>query len=635
MNSVASNNRHFLLRKLERFRASWAKGAGLSEQSSAIQLTARRGLVLLYAIMFLLVAWTWSATADILIDFGRELYVPWQLAEGKTLYKDIAYFNGPLSPHFNALMFRLFGDSVVTLLVTNTIILAMLVTTLYALLLRYFSVVASTVACSCMLIVFGIAHMTHHGNYNYITPYSHELTHGLFLAFAILALLGHEAKFKLWKWSLIGVLWGLVFLGKAELFLATTVMIGCSLILPLLGKQLSFRQLVARVGTAVGFATLPVLAFWLLLSSQTGPAEASLNVLGTWRYIFSSEVTGLFFYRHFAGTVNPTYYIMTSLLACVAIGSVVFGLYALERNIGGRGWKNPVALASLAFAFYLSGYSAFVLHARAFFVIAVVLFLILFCLAFKRRDGFHKYCHLACWAAFSVCIMAKIVLRPNFIFYGFALTMPIVVLTIALAIDWLPKIMCRDGAGKRFRYALIALLVFDTTVILVKTVHFTYEKSYVIGSEQDHLRCVEKQGVPLLAATDYLATRMAPDETLLVLPEGISLNYLLRRENNSPYVNFMQPELVMYGEENIVSDFDRNPSDYVLLVTRPLKGYGLHHFGQPGYGDKIMKWVRANYDVEKQFGADPFVMDDFGVQILRRRSSPPAASQSSLAQQNN
>ena len=28
--------------------------------------------------------------------------MPWQLAQGKVLYRDIAYLNGPLSPYFNS-----------------------------------------------------------------------------------------------------------------------------------------------------------------------------------------------------------------------------------------------------------------------------------------------------------------------------------------------------------------------------------------------------------------------------------------------------------------------------------------------------------------------------------------------------
>ena len=45
-----------------------------------------------------MLAWTWGTWPDVLIDFGRELYIAWQLAAGKTLYADIPYFHGPLSP---------------------------------------------------------------------------------------------------------------------------------------------------------------------------------------------------------------------------------------------------------------------------------------------------------------------------------------------------------------------------------------------------------------------------------------------------------------------------------------------------------------------------------------------------------
>jgi hypothetical protein len=45
-----------------------------------------------------MLCWTWRTWPDVLIDFGRELYVPWRLAAGQVLYTDIAYFNGPLSP---------------------------------------------------------------------------------------------------------------------------------------------------------------------------------------------------------------------------------------------------------------------------------------------------------------------------------------------------------------------------------------------------------------------------------------------------------------------------------------------------------------------------------------------------------
>src|SRR4029453_5512236 len=97
--------------------------------------------------------WTWQTWADVLVDFGREVYVPWQLTQGGVLYRDIAYFNGPLSPYLNSVWFRLFGTSILTLVICNLAILAVLVALMYALLSRVSSYLGATAACLMLLVV--------------------------------------------------------------------------------------------------------------------------------------------------------------------------------------------------------------------------------------------------------------------------------------------------------------------------------------------------------------------------------------------------------------------------------------------------------------------------------------------------
>ena len=45
---------------------------------------------------------SWRKWPDPLIDFGRELYLPWRLANGAVLYRDVDDFYGPLSQYLNA-----------------------------------------------------------------------------------------------------------------------------------------------------------------------------------------------------------------------------------------------------------------------------------------------------------------------------------------------------------------------------------------------------------------------------------------------------------------------------------------------------------------------------------------------------
>src|SRR3989304_1843952 len=82
------------------------------------------GPVLVAAAFVAMAAVTWMKLCDPIVDFGRELYIPWRITEGDGLYRDIAYFNGPLSPYVNALWFMLFGVSLRTLVIANLCILA-------------------------------------------------------------------------------------------------------------------------------------------------------------------------------------------------------------------------------------------------------------------------------------------------------------------------------------------------------------------------------------------------------------------------------------------------------------------------------------------------------------------------------
>src|SRR3954464_5474836 len=81
------------------------------------------GLGIVLLTLTAMLAFTWRTWPEPVIDFGRELYVPWQLSQGKVLYRDIAYFNGPLSPYFNSAVFRIFGVSMMKLVYVNLAIL--------------------------------------------------------------------------------------------------------------------------------------------------------------------------------------------------------------------------------------------------------------------------------------------------------------------------------------------------------------------------------------------------------------------------------------------------------------------------------------------------------------------------------
>jgi hypothetical protein len=133
-----------------------------------------------------MLASTWRTWPDPLVDYGREAYLAWQVAGGKTLYVDVAHFNGPLSVYVNALFLRIFGPSILALALTNAALAAGCIAMIYSLLVRVADRLAATFAGITFVTLFACARFVRLGNYNWLCPYSYELPHGVMVGIAAL-----------------------------------------------------------------------------------------------------------------------------------------------------------------------------------------------------------------------------------------------------------------------------------------------------------------------------------------------------------------------------------------------------------------------------------------------------------------
>ena len=68
--------------------------------------------VLLLLASLVMVVISWGKWMDILVDFGLQVYTPWQLSQGQVLYKDIIYIHGPLSAYIHSFLFMVFGSGI-------------------------------------------------------------------------------------------------------------------------------------------------------------------------------------------------------------------------------------------------------------------------------------------------------------------------------------------------------------------------------------------------------------------------------------------------------------------------------------------------------------------------------------------
>src|SRR5258706_5841439 len=247
----------------------------------------RPSALILLAAGIALALWTWGSWGDVQVDWGGEVYAAWRVSQGAVLYRDVAYFTGPLSPWVNALWFELSGVGIWTLYIATLLLVVLDTALVFALVRRLADRFAATAAGLVFLALFAFGRFQFLNDSNYVAPYSQEIAHALPLALGCLLALGRRP-------ALAGGLFGLVFLTKAEYALA----LGAAVLVFLALGRAGWKAW----GSFAGAALVAPLLAWAALASALGAREALLSVIGAWRYVFDERITGLPFYQWVRGT---------------------------------------------------------------------------------------------------------------------------------------------------------------------------------------------------------------------------------------------------------------------------------------------------------------------------------------------
>jgi hypothetical protein len=224
---------------------------------------------------------------------------------------------------------------------------------------------------------------------------------------------------------------------------------------------------------------------------------------------------------------------------------------------------------------------------------------------------------------FACVLLAKLGLYARIWHYGFYLALPATVSAVALICWMIPRLLDeyrRPPAGRVFRQmALWALAV--AVVPFLATSYGWYHTNVVpvaSGSDRFYASTLHWHGRVVQAAHERLE-RSARDATLAVLPEGIMLNYLLRRDSPLRVVNLMPPEILAFGESDVVRSLQAAPPTFIVFVHRNTSEYAYPLFGtDERYGLKTMQWVRSRYRTLDVIGERPMSEAGFGIEILGR-----------------
>jgi hypothetical protein len=598
------------------------------------------GLLAVTMVFIALAALSWRKWPDPLIDFGQQLYVPWRLSRGAVLYHNVSYVYGCLSVCYHAALFKIFGVSLNVILASNFLILIFLLLLVYRQFLKCSDTWTATTA-GLALTVLGFSQFLDVGNYNYICPYSHEELHGIALAVVMMACLTRWLQTgRRLPLALASVCLGLIFMTKPEVFVGAAAPFAIAMIVQ--WRWTSVSALVKPLLLAVAAGLVPLAGFYFGFRSEMNPADAARAVRGAWLPLLHSTGLHLPIYRAMTGMDAPWFHVEQALLEFGGL-AVVVGLCAWRLT---RPTLKPLERIVL---FVLAGGASINYgwqHGGHCLPLLVVVAAILWWRGWRRNPefGIRNSEFVILWLAFSLVLLAKLGFNPHLSHYGIFLAMPAFLSAIYLLLHLLPRWLQNprspvpsprsdgpSGAGqiglwtvdsrlKSFRVAILIFLLAGLARLTIQSALFYKDKDFTLGSGGDRIITydpkVDPTGAAMASAATWIETHTAPTNTLAVLPEGVMLNYLTRRDNPTPYVVFAF-EVWAYGEQHMLDAYQKNPPDYIVLVHRDTSEYGYPYFGAAkGFGLDVVQWINRNYRPVYLIGDEPLHAGGFGLKIL-------------------
>jgi len=590
--------------------------------------------LLVGAVVTALVWTTWMKWFDLFVDAGREVYIPWRILQGEQIGQDIVHAYGPLSVYVNAALFAVFGVGIRTLVVANLLIYAGIVILSFVVLRRAFGFLPAAVATFFGVLVFGFSHHLFVANYTFAMPYSHEATHGLLLLLVLLTLLLSPRRKVTWfRGLLVGIITGLLWLTKTEYVLTSAVVLAID------GARISFeagqRPNRWRWFGGVAAGTVATLfATWVALATVTGPHVAFITAT--------------------SGLLAPIYYRAYSLGADV---KMFLGADRPVENLTQIVCWGGLGVAVLVVTFYGGRLASRLSRASGFVLLAVIgVSLALTCyryvgweffgwtipglgvaamvMRFRDRRALPAREWIARsprdWAQLLVLVaglamLARMALAPKIFHYGFYQAFLATLWLVAFFVGEWPRLAGRTRFERR-GLAFVGMAAFAgvAAASLQHSLSIYNLRATPVGEGADRVYAYRQEAYPFSDTWDKLRQRIVAatpaDATVLVVPEGLSLNYWTRRRHPLAIMDLM-PTTLKLSPRDVLTQLKEAPPDVVVFLMRAqVSDSGFSVYGSdPATGSEIVAWVRENYTLVAKAGEDPFVAGKFGINLFFRQ----------------
>lgn len=227
------------------------------------------------------------------------------------------------------------------------------------------------------------------------------------------------------------------------------------------------------------------------------------------------------------------------------------------------------------------------------------LFLSCFMLAkLIKNKNYSKYSIYVIFFIAAFLASLKSVFFLNMDSYG-SFTLPLLLIAnVVLITEYLPSKF--KFIDKKFLQQAFFIIILGVTLICYKNLLNFYNNDNVIKTEKGSVTDTESITLSTQQIINYIKKNLQPKDSILIMPEGVMINFLTGRPSNGFYYSTIPPYYETFGEDKILSDIKKNPAGYIIINDRDTSEYNYKGICKD-YGFKICKWVNSSYVPIKSF----------------------------------
>lgn len=516
-------------------------------------------IILLIAVFFLFFYFFGFSMNSVFSDRGREFVFPLWISEGYAPYKDFVTIYFPLSYYINAFAYKVLGVSIDSLIISQTFF-CMLFISFYYLITREFLNRKSAFFITVFIILSCMFNML--DMFGYIIPYCYGRVHGL--TGSIICLYGIIKLHKTdnIKFAYLAALaTGFAISCKVEF----TVFILFLFIGLLLYKKLKITQYLKIILCLLVF---PFITLSLLFLNGVRIPDIINSIKFSMKFY---ATPGMQYFYSFIGLVpDIDVFIQDSskyLKAILELGIVMF--FSVLNCHFNKKYLTPVFFIITLCICYWFNSSGFLnlnieFHTDYIFLIVFALFLI-----FHKNILKDKTVFLLLIA--TVFISFREIFKTHLFNQG-SFSVPVILLFIFTVFEnYLSKYITKEKMTKIITFFFIVLICSYFIQWYKTKVNFY---TPLITNKGTVYMCPDIS-LAMDRTLTYIEENIPEDKKILVLPEGMTINYFTDRDINRNC--FLMDRLYhdAYGENEAYEKIKNTNSDYIILVN----GFDLFNFG--------------------------------------------------------